>query len=241
MSLRHIIRRLALAGVALCSLAIGVLYMPSPSAHAQNASGTQFLLTWKATNSYIPSFYQGKALPSYGSQITAALEVVLPDGTFANLSNQPIFWYVDGTVVGGGTGVQEVTFPPFGTPPSTLSLTVSLPQYPGGAREDKVNIPFVAPVAVIGAPYPAGQFSANPVSVTAYPYYFGVASPSSLSYSWAVNGQTGTSAENPEVANVSLPQGTPSGTSVDISLTIQGVAASTAATANQTLTYQSQL
>ena len=225
---------------ALCLIASFFLFSPI-AAQAQTTNAPRFLLTWKATNSYIPPFYQGKALVSYGSNITAALEVVLPNGTLANLSNQPIFWYVDGTVVGGGTGVQEVTFPPFGTPPSILSLTVSLPQYPGGVREVKTNIPFVNPVAVIGAPYPNQQFSTSPVSVTAYPFFFNTTSPSDLSYSWAVNGQTGTSAENPEIADVSLPQGTPSGTSIDISLTIQGTAASTIAVANQTLTYQSQL
>ena len=239
--MRNIVRYFVLVLVVFCSLAAGVLLVPLQLVHAQTTNAPQFLLTWKATNSYIPSFYEGKALPSYGSDITAAIEVVLPNGTLQNLSNQPIIWYVDGTVVGGGTGVQEVTFPPFGTPPSILSLTVSFPQYPGGVRETRANIPFVNPVAVIGAPYPNQQFSTNPVSVTAYPFFFNTASPSNLSYSWAVNGQTGTSAENPEVADVSLPQGTPSGTGIDISLTIQGTAASTVAVANQTLTYQSQL
>lgn len=241
MSSRHIVRHFAPAGLALCALTAGVLFLPAPSAHAQTASAPQFLLTWKATDSYIPSFYQGKALPSYGSNITVALELILPNGKLANLSYQPIWWYLDGTEVGGGTGVQEVTFPPFGTPPSTLSLNVTLPQYPGGALGDKINIPFVNPAVTIGAPYPNGQFSVNPVSVTAYPYFFNVTSPSDLAYTWAVNGQTGTSAENPEVANVTLPQGTSSGTNIDISLTVQNNAISTVATANQTLTYQSQL
>jgi hypothetical protein len=243
MSSRRTLNYVALAGVAALSLFSAALFeLPmATTVHAQTASGPQFMVTWSASNSYIPSFYKGKALPSYGSKITAELEILSPGGKFINLGSQPIYWYEDGTVVGGGVGVQKVTFSPFGTPPASLDLTISLPQYPGGALVDKIEIPFVQPMAVIEAPYPSQQFSSNPLAVTAIPFFFDAVSPSDLSYTWAVNGQTGTSAENPETANITLPQGTPSGSTIDVSLVIKNSTPAIAASADQTLTYQSQL
>lgn len=213
-------------------------------AHAQStatASSPTFLITWKTTGSYIPSFYIGKALPTYGSQITASLELVSPQGKILDLSGQTIYWYVNDTLVGGGPGVQSVTFPPVGDAPNTMNLRVTLPNYNGSYLIHAVNVPMVMPEAVIYAPYPNGQFAQNPVGVQALPYFFNIADPSGLSYSWSVNGQPGQNTENPEVADITIPQGTQSGTSIAASLTIENPDDSTAATANVSLTYESQL
>lgn len=213
-------------------------------AHAQStaaASSPTFLISWKTTGSYIPSFYIGKALPTYGSQITASLELVSPQGKILNLSGQTIYWYVNDTLVGGGPGVQSVTFPPVGDAPNTMNLRVTLPNYNGSYLIHAVNVPMVMPEAVIYAPYPNGQFVQNPVGVQALPYFFNVTDPSGLSYSWSVNGQSGQNTENPEVADISIPQGTQSGTSIAASLTVENPDDSTAATANVTLTYETQL
>lgn len=210
-------------------------------AEAQTSSQPLFLITWKASGSYIPSFYQGKALPSYGSRITASLELVSPNGKIFNISPQTIYWYLNGVLLGGGEGVQQMTFPPFGTPPNSLTLEVELPQYPTGYLAHSIQIPFVNPVAVIDAPYSAGDFSTNPVSLTAIPFFFNTAAPSDLSYTWGVNGQSGSNTENPQEADITLPQGTQSGASLAVSLSIKNSFDSTIATANQNLTYESQL
>lgn len=229
----------AVAGAAFYSLST-----PTP-AHAQTAasgaSSPTFLITWKTTGSYIPSFYIGKALPTYGSQITASLELVSPQGKILDLSGQTIYWYVNDTLVGGGPGVQSVTFPPVGDAPNTMNLRVTLPNYNGAYLIHAIAVPMVLPQAAIYAPYPNGQFTQNPVAVQAIPYFFNIADPSGLSYSWSVNGQTGSNAENPEMAEITLPQGTQSGTSIATSLTIENPNDSTVATANTNLTYESQL
>ena len=99
----------------------------------------------------------------------------------------------------------------------------------------------VLPEAVIDAPYPNGQFSQNPVSVTALPYFFNISNPSNLSYTWSVNGQTGSNTENPEEAQITLPQGTQSGTGLSVSLSIKNSNDSTIGTASANLTYENQL
>ncbi|HUC02231.1 MAG TPA: hypothetical protein VMA75_05060 [Candidatus Paceibacterota bacterium] len=220
---------------------LSALIFSPHAAHAQTASSPQFLVTWQASGDHVPAFYQGKLLPSYESKVTASLELVSPSGKLINLQSQPIYWYVDQVAVGGGVGVQQVTFTPFGTPPSSLDLTVSLPQYSSGYLSDDLEIPFVDPVAIIDAPYPNQEFSTNPLTVTALPFFFAATSTSDLSFTWAVNGQTGGNAENPQVANISLPQGTAGGTSIDVSLSIENPVGSTVATADRSLTYQNEL
>ena len=227
--------------LAVILLMFGTFLTPAPVAHAQTASSPTFLITWKTTGSYIPSFYIGKALPTYGSKITASLELVSPQGKILNLSGQTIYWYVNDTLVGGGAGVQQVTFPPIGDAPNTANLRVTLPNYNGAYLVHAINIPMVMPEAVIYAPYPNGQFTQNPVAVQAIPYFFNIADPSGLSYAWSVNGQAGSNAENPETAQITLPQGTQSGTGVAVSLSVKNPNDSTIATANVNLTYESQL
>lgn len=231
-----LLEKLVLAG----SLSLGLFFCVAQFASAQTASNPQFLVTWKAANSYIPSSYIGKALPGYGSRITASLSLV-SQGRLLNLQNETIYWYLDDTLIGGGAGVQNITFPPFGLPPSSLVLKVELPNYAGGYLTHTIDIPYINPQVVIAAPFPNAQFSTNPLVVEAIPYFFNTSSTSNLSYTWAVNGQTGGGAENPQIAQITLPAGTPAGTSIDVSVTVENPIGSTVATANENLTYENQL
>lgn len=237
MSSRLIIKKGVLFGFFIFS---AFLFFSLKSANAQTASSPQFLITWKASNSYIPSFYQGKALPAPGSKITASLELV-SNGKILDISSQNIYWYEDEVLVGGGMGVQQVAFPPFGAAPSSLILEVDLPQYSGVSLSHSINIPFVDPMAIIAAPYPNQEFSSNPLSVEGIPFFFNTTSSDNLLFNWTVNGQNGSSAENPQVADITLPQGTQSGTNINVSLSIKGLVGSTVATADQNLTFQNQL
>ncbi|HXC61360.1 MAG TPA: hypothetical protein VNV63_01680 [Nitrospiria bacterium] len=211
----------------------------APTARAASAM-PQFLITWKATGSYVPTNYQGKALPTYGSQITASLEII-SNGQVANLQGQTIYWYLNDTLLGGGTGAQTITFPPFGQAPNTMTLKVELPSYNGNFLIHTIAVPMVQPQAIIYAPYPNGQFSTNPVAVTAVPYFFNTASPDDLSYAWSVNNQSGANTENPEEADITLPAGTAAGTTFEVSVNVQNGNDSTVATISKTLTYQPSL
>jgi hypothetical protein len=217
------------------------VFLSLKPAHAQAASSPTFLITWETTGSYIPSFYQGKALPTYGSKITASLELISPQGRVINISNQTIYWYLNNNLVGGGAGAQQVTFSPTGQAPNSLNLRVTLPSYNGAYLVHAINIPMVLPDAVIYAPYPNGQFSQNPLAVQALPYFFNISNPSDLSYTWSANDQNGSNAENPEVAQITLPQGTQSGTSLAVSLSIKNPNDSTVGTASINLSYENQL
>jgi hypothetical protein len=221
---------------------IFLLFAPTftPAVHAQSASTPVFLVTWKTSGSYVPSNYPDKPLPTYGSQITASVQLFV-GGQLQNLADQTIYWYGNSALLGGGVGAQQISFPPLGTPPSFFTLEVEIPSFNGNFLIHDVQIPMVNPVAVVYAPYPGGQTSANPINVQALPYFFNVSDPSTLSYAWQVNDQTGGNTENPQTLQISVPAGTPSGTSVAISLTVQNAQDSTVATANANLTYVTQL
>jgi len=210
------------------------------SAAEVHAATPTFLITWKASGSYAPSNYSGKILPTIGSEITASVEL-FSNGTKVDLSGQTIYWFLDDTALGGGTGAQTMTFPPFGQPPHTMVLRVEMPGYNGSVLIHTIGIPLVQPEVAIFAPYPGGNFSSNSVTVTALPYFFNVTSPADLSYTWAVNDQSAANAENPQVAQISLPAGTPAGSTFPVTVTVQNANDSTQASVSETLTYQSSL
>jgi len=199
----------------------------------------QFLFSWRASDSYAPSFYKGKVLPRSQSQITAIFELV-SGGKTINIANQSIYWYLDDTLIGGGTGVQQVTFSPFGTAPEIENLRVEMPGYSSGYLIHQVAIPVVNPMAVINAPYSSGQFSETNATATALAYFFGTPS-TNLAFTWSVNGQSGKSAENPDILEINLPKGVLSGSTIAISLQVQDSQNNQSANASENLTYQSQL
>jgi hypothetical protein len=210
--------------------------------HAQTTSitGPQFLMTWQALNTYAPPSYAGKVLPNQGSQIVASLEVI-SKGSSVSLAGQTIYWYLNDNLLGGGVGIQKIIFRPYGTAPNTLTLKVELPDYPGGLLAHEIAIPVVQPQAVIETSYPQNQFTALPVVAQALPYFFNASSAAPFSFTWSVNGQPVTSAENPQTIQIALPQSTPPGFAVAITLNIKDANDSTVATANANLVYQKQL
>jgi hypothetical protein len=222
--------------VALCfSMLFFVFSKPS---HAQQPQ-PQFLLSWRAGNSYAPSFYKGKILPGFQSQITASFELV-SGGGIINVKNQSIYWYLDDTLIGGGVGVQQITFSPFGSAPEMETLRVELPNYPGGYLLHQITIPVVNPSVVIDAPYPDGQFSEANATATALAYFFN-APAANLAFTWSVSGQSGTNTENPNIVQINLPAETPSGSTIAISLQAQNSKNGQSADTSENLTYQKQL
>ncbi len=189
-----------------------------PRANAQTAS-PQMVVTWKAYGSYIPPEYGDKALPNQESRLTASLDLLV-DGYPVNLSGQTIYWYLNDNLIDSGVGDQSIIFPTLGTAPGFLTLKAELPSYNGNILVHEIQIPFITPKAVIEAPHPSGQFSGNPIVLQGTPYFFYISNPGSLAYSWAVNGQTATAAENPQTLQMSIDPSTQSGATFTVTLSI---------------------
>ena len=109
------------------------------NAQAQQAR-PQFLLTWQ-TQSYTPAQFQGKALPTANSQITASAELI-NGGKILDISKNTIYWYLNDNLLSSGAGAQTVVF---NAPPTSdsdhLELRVQLPDYEGSTLLKTVNIP----------------------------------------------------------------------------------------------------
>lgn len=178
---------------------------PMPLIASAQTSAPNLVITWRATDSSVPSSYQGKALPTISAPITASAEVVRRGGV-ANLSNQTIYWYLDGNLIGGGVGKQTISFVAPGFV-EIASLRANIPNYPSGALINTAHIQLVNPEAVIVAPYPNDAYSGSSVAVQAVPYFFSSSLLNTLSYQWTVNGQAVTSQENPQDLTINLANG----------------------------------
>lgn len=176
-----------------------------PAAHA---AGPQVILSWTA-DSAVPAAYPGKALPSPGSQMTASVEV-FSGGSFANLQSKTVYWYLDGSYIGGGVGKQTVSFMAPGHL-EIMSLRAQITNFAGSGIMDTEHIQMADPSVVIVAPYPGRSFSGSTVQVQAAPYYWKASKLNNLTFAWTVNGQTVTAQENPQDLTINLDPSTAPG------------------------------
>jgi hypothetical protein len=189
----------------------------------------KFLVTWRA-RSYVPSQYKGKTLPTLGSQITVAFDAI-NQGKVVDLSKRTIKWYLGENILGSGKGMQTITvLAPFDNY-GTMSLTIELSSctdydcknklLPDSMIIKSLDIPIVEPEAVIEAPFPGGVFSSYLPQVKGIPYFFNISSPSQLTFTWNVNGETPQNAEDPSNLTISLNQDVQPGSTVDVGLTLR--------------------
>jgi len=205
-------RKKILLGGFIATAILGVVLFSDTG--AQSAT---ILITWR-TQTYVPRDFPGKALPIPGSPITASLEAIV-GGKTADLSNTTIYWYLDGHQIGGGTGVWNMTLQAPSGSSGVASLRAQIENLAGARVAKTIYIPVVSPEAIIESPYYNGQFSGESANVKAMPYFFSVADPSRLSFSWLVNGESSKNSGNPDELSVKAG-GSDSGTAINIFLTI---------------------
>ncbi|MDP2598534.1 MAG: hypothetical protein Q8P49_01750 [Candidatus Liptonbacteria bacterium] len=196
----------------------GVLYASASFKSSAQQTGPRFFITWSAAT-YAPLGFTGKTLPTANSPITASFEVI-NQGKLVDLSGKTIYWYANDTLIENASGKQTATFLAPTIAPNTVTLRIELPNY-NGFTFMEVKIPVTTPRAVIEAPYRQGIFSGSSASVRGTPYFFSVKKPSSLAFSWSVNGESAPSAENPEVLTIGLNPDAQSGSPINIGLTIK--------------------
>ncbi len=196
-----------------------VAFLVNPHAILRAAT-PEFLITWRA-QSYVPPYYTGKALPSAGSSLVAALELV-ENGRLIDLSQETITWQLDRELIGNGIGLQTVTFQAKDLGGGAHNLRARINNF----RDQSIivlktiEIPVADPEAVIENRFPGATFGGSRVRVTGYPYFFNIQNPTELSYSWNVNGQKPATLENPSVLDVNI-DGTSGQQSLEVKLTIK--------------------
>lgn len=210
-------KKIAIASTMLTVIAALFLFL-TPAMAQQ--SGPRLIITWK-TNTYIPFWFKGKALPTANSSITASVELI-DNGTRVDLSGQKVYWYVNSEFIAGGSGLRKINFNAPSVAQNTIDLRVELPSY-GSDQTNPVlktiEIPVVPPEAVIESPFPGGKFSSTSIGFKGWPFFFNVERSSRLNFSWSVNGQSSQNLENPESLTVTLNSDAPSGSPVNVNFT----------------------
>lgn len=222
-NLKKLRRPLALSCVLI--LMAGFLWIHDSRA----ASAPYFLVTWKA-QSYVPSGFEGKVLPTAGSPIVVSFDLV-QDGVLVNISRETVYWYLGDTLIQSGVGIQSVFLrAPQIIGQNDISIRIQLPNYKGGngsAAIKTLHIPSVLPeIHLIRKDKSASEFfQGNNFTLEAIPYFFNVKNLSELTFAWKANGKSvaDDDSEAPNILSAALSTPAP-GTSVAVEVSARNPA-----------------
>ena len=188
------------------TLAVMVMVMVIVSSSGNAQALPELMLTWKAAN-YAPPDYAGKVLPTAGTRVDLALEVI-DANRLADISRSNISWSVNGEFQQSGVGLKTFSFNANGAKGDQL-VTASL-TYKSRSLDKQIVVPTADPeVAVVG----------GPDIFQALMYFFNLSSATQAKFTWTVNGDAVEgSGSNPDVLTLvgDLPAGTPVAIRVDV-------------------------
>lgn len=173
------------------------------------------VISWKA-RSYAPAEFQGKPLPISNTPILASLEV-FAGGKKADISNYRIYWYLNDRLIDRGVGLQSVSVrAPQLLNGGVVSLRAKIDDYPGFQISKNINIPITTPGAAIKRSSAGDKFFSKTLEFEAVPYFFNITDIPSLSFSWKVNGESVSAAENPQKLIVTINDDAASGAMLNV-------------------------
>ncbi|MBI5306304.1 hypothetical protein HZB04_01840 [Candidatus Wolfebacteria bacterium] len=192
----------------------------------QTSSKPEFLISWK-TNSYAPSWYQGKIFPTRGSRVEAAFELI-DNGKIVDISKNKARWYINDKLVlneKNGLGIKNYSFRAFDYPGQDIELRIVIVDYKEEQIGGMIIIPIVHSEAVIDAPYAAAKIFGGAVSsFSAYPFFFNISDFSGLSFQWFVDGRLADSAGQPQKLDLNIDSKAPVGFGTNVRLRIANLA-----------------
>lgn len=187
----------------------------------QGQAAPEFMVTWKA-QSYVPSTYRGKILPTRGSPINVSFELI-DNGKLANLSRNTIRWYLDEKLQTSGAGIKNFVFNASALAGQSQSIKIIVVNYKGAALEKTLTIPVVQPEVVIDAPYPNLKISPGTNNFKALPFFFNVTDLSRLIFSWSVNNKTAEpTSQEPELLKLTIEGGRP-GSAINLKAVVRNL------------------
>lgn len=150
--------------------------------------GSEVIVTWRAENFY-PSDYEGKALVTEGTPVTASAELVR-EGKLADISSANVKWYLNGRFLESGIGKKEISFIAKSRKGSVEIIKVVV-ELQGNSVTGLSQFTIQPKQIVLESSAPTGIISPNSsVSFSAVPYFFNITSLSDLNFSWRVDNKT---------------------------------------------------
>lgn len=181
----------------------------------------EFMVTWKA-NSYIPTNYPGKALPSNGSKVEVAIELI-DRGKIADLSRTEVRWFINNRLQNSVIGLKNFSFIAQRLK-GDHEVRIDLLNYRGVNLTKTITIPLVNPEVVIDSPYPENLLTAGLDNFfQALPYFFNIPDPSEIKFVWSANGlKTEGAVLRSDILNLNTAE-LPSGTNLNLEVITQNI------------------
>jgi len=187
----------------------------------------EFLVSWQA-ESYVPSWYNGKILPTKGSLVEVNFELI-DKAKIANLSKEKVRWYINDKLMvneENGLGLKSLRFAMPDYPGRETEIRIQIFHYQEGSDVlDKIiRIPSVSSEAVIDAPFPDRKINVGSSSFKTSPFFFNVKNLSDFKVEWSAFGQR---IEEPSPdqwsLNLNIDSRTPKGTEISLSVSIKNL------------------
>lgn len=171
-----------------------ILFAVSVKANAQ--APLEFLVDWRA-NTYVPSDYQGKALPTRGSRVDVTFELI-DGGRIANISNSEVRWFINFNIQDRGLDKNKFSFTHDPASNRNPVIKIEVLNYKGQTLSHTFTIPISNPEVNIVS-YDQRNFIAKP-------YFFNVKDINALNFSWTVNGIPATEElDIPNILSLEIP------------------------------------
>ncbi len=188
-------------------------------------SSPQFLASWQ-TNSYAPSWYQGKVFPTFGSLIEINFELI-DNNKIVDLSKNKIRWHINNRLIKNetdGLGIKFLKFTNNNLIGRNIEIKITIVDYGDQPLFKIIRIPVVAPKTIIDAPHPKRKIGVGENLFRALPFFFNIKNLDKLSFEWQADKQTSNITENPQELNLNIDARTLPGTTIRIRAIIKNIA-----------------
>ncbi len=168
-------------------------------------SDPQIIITWK-TDSFIPYWYRGRAMPIRASNIRASL-AMMDNGKIVDLSKYAIGWSGNNGVFEKEIGLINFDFQFDKLISEQQNLTATVFNYNGQNVKKTINIPVSRPE--IGLETNLNRTiieNGGKAALRAVPFFFNINSESSLDIKWSVNGKTLTNQSGEKLVELTVPK-----------------------------------
>mgnify|MGYP001562150461 CR=1 FL=1 len=186
----------------------------------------QFLITWRS-QSYAPSWYQGKVLATRGSWADVSFDLI-NNGKIVDLSKNKVRWYVNDDLKRNeddGLGIKNFYFGVDNYSRDDINIRIVVVDYLDEQIARIITIPLINSEVVIDAPYSGRRLSSGTNMFKAYPYFFNIDDLSKLSFDWTVNGRPAEGASgSADNLKLNIDNLAPSGFGIDVRATIKNLA-----------------
>jgi len=182
----------------------------------------QFMVSWK-TNSFTPSWYQGKIFPTTGSRIDIKFDLI-DSGKIVDLSKSTVRWYINDNLVineTNGLGIKSYFFITNDYVGNNINVRISIPNYNGNVLDSVIDIPIANPEVVINIPYPDKLVPTGKLNLEAISFFFNISDNSKLLFLWNANGQLSPATGNPFL-NLNIEAA--AGPEIDLGILIKNIA-----------------